>query len=266
MIDARRALLDARVAAGDAAKIAPLGARLVDQLTAEGAPAEDVAEVHHLLVAAAIVGSDWRRATEGLDAAQQCVAEPSAGLVARGEALRAEVALGEHRTEAALDHAQTSRAAAVRAGRRELESDALALLGRGHRRTDLDVAERFFTAALGVAELSGSALRCAHAVEELATIDVVRIGRTDRVLAARRRAAEIGAPGQVAMIDLQLAVLHFKRHELDASREAARCAARAGERFGLGLLVPLAHILDGSVDAVMGHRDRAVAAFERHGR
>ena len=263
VIDAQRALLDARVAAADAAQIAPLGARLVDQLTAEGAPAEDVAEVHHLLAAAAIAGCDWRRATDGLDAAQQCVAEPSAGLVARGEALRAEVALGEHRTEAALDHAQTARTAAVRAGRRDLESDALTLLGRSHRSTDLDAAERFFTAALGVAELSGSALRCAHALEELASIDVVRIGQTDRVLAARERAAEIGAPGRVAMIDLQLAVLHFKRYELDAAREAARRAARAGERFGLGLLVPLAHILDGTVDAVMGHRDRAVAAFDR---
>ena len=90
-----------------------------------------------------------------------------------------------HRTEAALEHAWTARAAAVRAGCRELESDALVLLGRGHRTANLDAAERFFAAALNIAELSGSALRCAHALAELATIDVVRIGRLDRVLHAR---------------------------------------------------------------------------------
>jgi DNA-binding CsgD family transcriptional regulator/tetratricopeptide (TPR) repeat protein len=263
VIDAQRALLDAKVAAADAAQIAPLGVQLVDQLTAEGAPAEDIAEVHHLLAAAAVATTDWPRATAALDAAQRCVPEPAAVLVARCEALRAEVALGEYRTEAALDHAQTARAAAVRAGSRELESDALTLLGRGHRTADLDVAERYFAAGLSIAELSGSALRSAHALQELASIDVVRTGRTDRVLAARRRAAEIGVPGRVAVIDLQLAVLYFKRYELHDAREAARRAGRAAERFGLGLLVPLAHIIDGSVDAVFGRRDRALAAFEQ---
>src|SRR4051794_23998163 len=263
VIEAQRALLDARVAAADIAQIAPLGARLVDQLTAEGAPAQDVAEVHHLLAAAAVAGSDWRWAAAELDAAERCVPEPSAALLAGGPALRAEIALGEHHTNAALEHAWTAQAAAVRAGCRELESDALVLLGRGHRTSDLDAAERFFAAALSIAELSGSALRCAHALDELATIDVVRIGRPDRVLHARRQAAEIGVPGRVAVIDLQLAVLHFKRFELDEARAAAQRAARAGERFGLGLLVPLAHILDGSVDAVLGRRDRAAAAFER---
>jgi hypothetical protein len=203
--------------------------------------------VHHLLAAAAVAGSDWRRATAGLNAVQRCVAEQSAALLARSEGLRAEVALGEHRIEAALDHAATARSAAVRAGRRELESDALTLLGRGHRAADLDAAERFFAAAFSIAELSGSALRCAHALEELATIDVVRVGETDRVLKARRHATEIGAPGRAAVIDLQLAVLHFKRYELDAAREAARRAGHAGERFGLGLLVRLWLIVIGGV-------------------
>ncbi len=264
MIDARRALLDAGVAAADTAQITPLGTQLLDQLAALHAPSEDIAEIHHLMAAAAVTRSDWCRAAAGLDAAAAlCAPSPPPVVTARHEALRAEVALGEHRIEAALAHARGARAAAVLAGRHDLESDALTLLGRASRMSDLDAAERWFTAAVGSAELSGSALRRANALHELATIDVIGIGRTDRVLHARRLAAEIGAPGRVAATDLQLAVLHWKRHELDDARAAARRAATAGQRFGLGLLVPLAHIIDGLADAVVGHRDRAVAAFDR---
>ena len=263
LVDARRALLDASVAAGDAAEITPLGTQLLDQLAALHAPAEDVAEIHHLMAAAAVARSDWCRAAAGLDAAARCAPSPPAGVVARHEALRAEVAIGEHRIEAALTHARTARAAAVRASRHDLEADALTLLGRASRLTDLDAAERWFIAAVGTAELSGSELRRANALHELATIDVIGVGRTERVLTARSLAAEIGAPGRVAAIDLQLAVLHWKLHELDEARAAAQRAATAGQRFGLGLLVPLAHIIGGLVDAMSGHRDRAVAAFDR---
>ena len=262
-VDARRALLDARVAAADTEQITPLGTQLLDQLAVLRAPATDIAEIHHLVAAAAVTRSDWIRATAGLDAAARCAPSPPAAVTARHEALRAEVALGEHRIDAALAHGGSARVAAVRAGRRDLEADALTLLGRASRMSDLNAAERWFTAAVGTAELSGSALRRANALHELATIDVVGIGRTDRVLRARRIAAEIGAPGRVAATDLQLAVLHWKRHEIDDARAAAQRAADAGQRFGLGLLVPLAHIIGGSVDAVLGHRDRAVAAFDR---
>ncbi|MDN5929623.1 MAG: LuxR C-terminal-related transcriptional regulator, partial [Pseudonocardia sp.] len=220
-------------------------------------------EVHHLVAAAAVAGSDLPGAVAALDAAARCVPTRSPPVEAKHELLRAEVALAGHRAGAALGHARAARTAAVRAGRRDLEADALTLLGRAGRSTDLDDAERWFTAAVGIAELSGSALRHATAMHELATIDVVRIGRTDRVLDARRLAAEIGAPGRVAATDLQLAVLLWKRFELDDARAAARRAADAGRRFGLGLLVPLAQVVDGCVDAVLGRRDRAVAAFER---
>jgi DNA-binding CsgD family transcriptional regulator/tetratricopeptide (TPR) repeat protein len=263
VVDARRALLDAGVAAADTTRITPLGRQLLDQLAALGAPDEDVAEIHQLLAAAAVNRSDWCQATAGLDAAARCAPTPPAAVSARHEALRAEVALGEHRIDAALAHAHGARTAAVRAGRRDLEADALALLGRASRLSDLDAAERWFVAAVGTAELSGSALRLANALHELATIDVIGIGRTDRVLHARRIAAEIGAPGRVAATDLQLAVLHWKRHELDDARAAAHRAVTAGQRFGLGLLVPLAHIIGGVVDAASGYRDRAVAAFDR---
>ena len=76
MIDARRALLDAGVAAADAAQITPLGTQLLDQLAALHAPAEDIAEIHHLMAAAAVTRSDWCRAAAGLDAAALCAPSP----------------------------------------------------------------------------------------------------------------------------------------------------------------------------------------------
>ncbi|RFU19100.1 helix-turn-helix transcriptional regulator [Geodermatophilus marinus] len=262
-VDARRALIDAGVAAADAAQIVPLGVQLLAQLAALHAPAEDIAEIHHLLAAAAVARSDWSGATAELDRAARCARSPTAAVLARHEALRAEVALGEHRIDAALARAGAARAAAERAGRHDLESDASTLMGRAARLSDLGTAERWFTAAVAAAELSGSALRRATALHELATIDVIGIGHTDRLVRARRLAAEIGAPGRVAAVDLQLAVLHWKRHELDEARAAARRAATAGQRFGLGLLVPLAQVIGGLVDAVLGHHDRAVGAFDR---
>ena len=197
VVDARRALLDAGVAAADSARIIPLGTQLLDQLVALGAAEEDLAEIHHLMAAAAVTRSDWCQAAAGLDAADRCAPSPPAAITARHEALRAEVALGEHRIEAALAYAERARTAAVRAGRHDLEADALALLGRSSRLSDLGAAERWFTAALGAAELSGSALRRATALHELATIDVIGLGCTDRVRHARSLAAGIGAPGRV---------------------------------------------------------------------
>ena len=262
-IDARRLLLDAEVAAGDTSQVAALGAMLVAQLGATYAPAREIAEVHHLMAAAAVASSDWEQADDHLDAAHRSSPDPDAELAAHREVLRAEVALGRHCTADAVAHAHGARSAATRSGRRDLETDALMLLGRAGRATDLDTAACWFTAAVATAELSGSDLRRAGALYELGTIDVIRIGPTRRVLDARRLAAEIGAPGRVATIDLQLAVLHWKRHELDDARAAAQRAVAAGARFGLGLLVPLAQIIDGCVDAVQGHREEAVAAFDR---
>ena len=131
MIDARRALLDARVAAGDAAEIAPLGTRLVDQLTAVGAPTEDIAEVHHLLAAAAVVGTDWRRArprSTRRSGARRSRQRPS-WRAARRSGPRSRSGNTAPRPRSTTR--RTARAAAVRAGRRELESDASGVAGPG---------------------------------------------------------------------------------------------------------------------------------------
>ena len=148
------------------------------------------------MAAAAVAGSDWEQAVAHLDAAHRIAPDPSASHLAQRDLLHAEVALGTHRHDDASAHAQAARRSALLAGRQDLETDALLLLGRATRNTDLAAAAHWFTAAVGTAQVSGSELRRADALHELGTIDVIRAGPSDRVDEARRLAAEIGAPGR----------------------------------------------------------------------
>ncbi|WP_165825853.1 ATP-binding protein [Actinomycetospora cinnamomea] len=260
-VDADRALLDADTAAGDPARIRDRGAHLLARLDALDAPLAERAEVHRRLAAAAVAGSAWDVAATHLDAAERLGADGPADL-ARTACLRAEIALGRHRLDEAAEHAAAAQRLAVRCAWSGGEAEALLLRGRARRMTDLDEAAGLFSAAVARAELAGDELLRARALLELGTVDVIRCGPTDHLERARALGEDLGAVGLVATTDLQLAVLAWKRAHWLVAREATERAATAGERHGLGLLVPLARIIGGCVDAVAGHREAAHAAFE----
>lgn len=261
-VDADRALLDAETAAGDPARIRDRGARLLARLDALHAPLAERAEVHRRLAAGAVTATAWDRAADHLNAVARLDPEPGAAALARTACLRAEIALGRHRLDEAAEHATAARDAALRCGWVAGEAEALLLHGRARRLTDLDEAAGQFSAAVARAELGGTQLLQSRALLELGTVDVIRCGPTDHLERAGALAEDLGAVGLAATTDLQLAVLTWKRAEWSVAREAAERAVAAGERHGLGLLVPLARIVGGCVDAVTGDRDAARAAFD----
>lgn len=255
-------LLDGSVLAGNVPRVVEIGERLLARLAATGAPAERRAEAHLRLAAAALAATDWRRVRDHLALVEELVPEADEVLTARAGILRAQVDLGEHRVHEAARHARATRDVAARLGLADLLCESLEVLGRVDRVADLAKAERHFTEAFVTAEAAGLALRRVRALHELGTIDLVRLGGTDRLQAARDGALAIGAPGLEAQAGMHLGVALFVRYRLDEARAAVDRSLDIARRHHLGLLVPAVLTVKGGIEAVSGNREAAAAAFE----
>lgn len=126
--------------------------------------------------------------------------------------------------------------------------EALEVVGRCRRIHDVAAAERAFEQALEVAERYGLSLWRARALHELGTIDLLDSMSTERLAAARRAAAEAGAPALVAVVDFHLASAFAGRNNLADARAAAERAVALAERLGLSVL-PAALTVLGRVHA-----------------
>ena len=264
LVAAHEVVLDASAACGDAARAAEVGDLLVRELAALGAQADRQANVHLRLAVAAVEATDWPRAEGHLDELTRLLPNPPAAVRARADLLRAGVALGRHQPHAAAEYAERARRAADETGDPLLRAEASVLLGRAHRVTDLDAARRDFTAALSAAEQTGSPMAVARASHELATLDVLFAGPTAAMERARTLAAEAGGLALTAAADLQLGILHWLHYDLEACYAALERAREAAARYDLGLVELSAAALLGSVEAVRGRRDEALAAFDRY--
>lgn len=262
LVQADELLLAASVLAGATGDVVSIGERLLSRLEAAEAPPGRRSAVHVRLARAGVVATDWRRATDHLDAA--AATEPGGlppSLAAEAELLAAHVALGEHRADDAAERAERAHALAEAQQLDDLRCEAHELLGRSARVRDLDLAEACFRRELATAERAGMQLWQARALHELGTIDVFRIRQTDTLREAVQRAEAIGAPGLRAASGYHLALLHFLRHELAAAVDAATDAIVVADRFELGLLRSTARMVPGAVAAVRGMRPEAEARF-----
>jgi len=220
------------------------GQGLLSTLRAQSAPAARRAEVHLRLARSMLVSGRWASAGDQLDRARGLV-EPSTRtmLAPRIDALAAHIALGEARLEVAAALAASALQAAEAADLPEVMCEALEVLGRRARLSDLAEAEALFERARAVAEKHGLYVWRIRALQELAAIDVVTSRRLDRLGAARQTAEEAGALAIVAVLDLQIASVHAFRFEVEAGLAAARRCAEAARRYHLGgLLLPMAQV------------------------
>ena len=139
----------------------------------------------------------------------------------------------------------------------EVVCEALEVLGRCARTTDIADAETAFTEALAVADEAGLALWRVRALHELGTIDVMEVGETDRLVAARRAAEAVGALATAAHVDFHLGALHLQRCEFDAAVDALDRAEAAARRFRLVALLPTTLTLQATVCGFRGDLIRA---------
>ncbi|MFN0027535.1 MAG: ATP-binding protein [Acidimicrobiales bacterium] len=262
-LGAREVLLAACASAGDPTRTAQVGADLMADLEQLGITDDRRGSLRLQLASAAIEATDWRSATAYVDAAVAGTDEANVGPPGRVDMLRAAIALGHHDPVTAAVSAQRALEIGTERDDLTLVVEALALLGRARRVTDVAGAADAFRRAVLAAQRSGSALLQARAEAELGTIDVLLAGPPDTLERARRLALDAGAVGIAASVDFHLSIVHWLRFDVERFREAVARAYTAAIRYDLGLKAPATLVMQGAMEAVMGRRAEAMAVFER---
>ena len=256
-VTAEEVLLQALALAGDAAGAEEVGERVLAGLSRIGASASRMAAAHLLLARSAVGAGEWSRARRLLEGARRGVDEPDVACRAEIEAQLAIVSLGENATNEARTRGQRALAMARAAQCPEVVCEALEVLGRCARTTDIAHAETAFTEALAVADEAGLALWRVRALHELGTIDVMEVGDTNRLMEARRAAEAVGALSTAAHVDFHLGALHLQRCEFDAAGDVLDRAESAARRFRLVALLPTTLTLQAAVWGFRGDLVRA---------
>ena len=132
--------------------------------------------------------------------------------------------------------------------------EALEVIGRVARQSDLDEAEQAFARAAAVAGAHGLQLWQLRALHELGTIDQLRTESVDRLQQARELAVTQGALALTATLDLQIAAGLNKQFRADEALAAARRSAAASRRFRLATL-PMALIFQATAHAIRGEQE-----------
>lgn len=213
-------LLDAIVAGGQAERARALATRLL--------AGTDSADVHAAAARAALLALDTEAAREQLEAARRLRGgEDSVDL----DLLGARVALAAYRFEEAEALARRAGAAA---GLRAERAEALLLAGQSLAARDVDAAEEVLGEAVEAAESAHLTAVRALALHALGGIDVLRVGRGDRIAGAREAALEAGMVGVAAAATHDLAMWRLLRFELAEGRRWADETVAAGRRWRLG--------------------------------
>ena len=182
------------------------------------------------LAHAAVSAARWPLATQHLEAARLLVAD--AATLGRAAVLEAEIALAQDDLDRADQLA--SQGLSAHGPIPEVACQALEVRGRVARLSDLTAARALFEQALSIAQLNQLSLWQVRAMHELGTIDMFDHAGTERLVEARRTAAEFGALSTAAVVDLQLSAVRHSRFELALAADSARSALALSERLALG--------------------------------
>lgn len=267
-IEIDRLLTEVLALMGKTNRVREVGGRLLSELARVPGPPQDLAVLHLNLARAASTATNWLVARDHLQRARLLAAtSPGTELVPRVDALAAQVAIGEAR----LDEAERLALAALsltelegleKPGMAAAACEALEVLGRRARLRNLQEAQAAFSRSVAIAETHGLPLWRLRALHELGTIDLFESWRVDRLLQARRLARREGALSTGAFIDLNLAAVHLSRNDLEEALEFAEESAGAARCFGLGLLLPMALIIQAAVHALAMRRGDMEDAIE----
>ena len=228
-------LVEALALAGRVDEAMAVGDELITELSSTDRGARDLvrsAEIQLRLAYAAVAATRWQVATQRLEAARLLLAaDPQPELAVRADVLDAEVALAGDD----IGRARRLAGAVLLSGRAEPQArcQAQQLIGRIERRHDLGAARVAFEQALATAEAAGLPVERMRALHELGTIELFDSVGVERLTQARAVAGQLGALSTAAVLDLQLAIAHTWRFELDDGAQYARSAISIAGRLGL---------------------------------
>lgn len=233
-------LLRAATLAGDTARAAEVGDALLRSVDKTQGDGNDVADVHLHLARAALIGTDRLRARTHIEAAQGTARPGAVRTRALADVLSAQLALADHDAREAADRALAALDRARAAGSHDIACEALEVLGRVERLADWERADRWFEAALELADEAKNVVWRVRALSELGIQELFAARAPDRLAAARDEAVRIGAVVTAAHVDLHLAALYGLRHEIDEGLAAVARCEEAARRGRLGLLLAAA--------------------------
>ncbi len=243
------ALTDALALAGRVDEAFEVGSRLLGRLDLRSRLPTGGVDLHLRLARAAITAARWPVAADHLAAAR--ASSRTDELIARIDALDAQVALGEGRVGDAESLATRALKAAEQESLPAVACEALEVGGRVARQRDLEAAESRFSRELAVASAHGLRLWQVRALHELGTIDQLRTESVDRLEEARELALDLGAVGLVATLDLQIAAGLLKQFRPSEGLVAARRSVEVSRHLDLATL-PMALVLEATAYAQSG--------------
>lgn len=233
-------LLRAATLAGDTARAAEVGDALLRSVDTTDGDGNDVADVHLHLARAALIDTDRLRGRTHIEAAQGTARPGAVRTRALADVLSAQLALADYDAREAADRALSALDRARAAGYHDVACEALEVLGRVERLADWERADRWFEAALELADEAKNVVWRVRALSELGIQELFAARAPDRLAAARDEALRIGAVVTAAHVDLHLAALHGLRYEIDEGLAAVARCEEAARRGRLGLLLAAA--------------------------
>src|SRR5581483_1072661 len=242
--------------AGKWDRVFEIGNRLLAGLVEIDAPAERRARVHLRLARAANAAGQAQLARRHLGDAEHLASNPRDDQVlAAVEALRAHVAIADQDLDGAVEHAQRAIAMSESAELPAVTCEALEVIGRHARLTDLTAAEAALTRAVEIAEANHLPVWRLRAMHELGIVEMFANQSTDRMLEARELAFRSGALTVALDVDLQLAGYHAVQFRPEEARAAAQRAAEGARRLHLDVPLAMAYVQAAGAEAESGRFD-----------
>lgn len=228
--------------AGKADEATAVGSAVAERLARADAPANRRAELFLALARAAITSGDGARAATIAEQARALVdtGDVDDAIAASVEAVAAHVALDQADIAVADALARSAVERAAATAQPAVECEALEVLGRVARLSNIEESKKWFREAAELAERNGLTSWMLRARQELALYDWTR-GRIEPLEEIRDLAARHGALVTVAYMDLSLADFGLGTLDREGCREAAQRCVDASRRYGLAML-PVAEL------------------------
>jgi DNA-binding CsgD family transcriptional regulator len=202
------------------------------------------------LARAAVAAERWVVAAEHVQRARQ---HPGGQSEADLDVTAAQIAIGVGEPGEAAALARRALELAELDGRADIACEALQVLGRCERLTDLDEARARFERAVALATQLDLPLHRVRALHEWATIDMLAANDISGLEAARQLAVEAGAPVLTAVLDIQVAGILTTEFRLDDAETYARRAAETARRLELNHLLSIALLWEAHAQAQRGN-------------